>query len=89
MSWRRTRRSRRIRAPTLVVHGDRDLLVAPSGGVATAAAIPGADMVTVRGMGHDIPDGVVPLLTSLIDGHIRHRATRAAAEPVRAGRHIA
>ncbi|WP_175850930.1 alpha/beta fold hydrolase [Burkholderia cepacia] len=85
----RTEEIRRIRAPTLVVHGDRDLLVAPSGGVATAAAIPGADMVTVRGMGHDIPDGVVPLLTSLIDGHIRHRATRAAAEPERVGRHIA
>lgn len=41
--------------PTLVVHGDRDKIISPSGGRATAAAIPGARLVTVAGMGHDLP----------------------------------
>ena len=42
-------------APTLVVHGESDILVDPSGGRATAAAIPGAELWTVPGMGHDLP----------------------------------
>ena len=39
-SGNRTEQVRRIAAPTLVVHGDRDLIVHPSGGRATAEAIP-------------------------------------------------
>lgn len=85
----RTAEIRRIRTPTLVVHGDRDLLVAPSGGVATAAAIDGAEMVTIRGMGHDIPNGVAPLLTDLIDGHAKRSVTRTAAEPASVDRRFA
>ncbi|QBR04437.1 alpha/beta hydrolase (plasmid) [Paraburkholderia pallida] len=85
----RTAAIRRIQVPTLVVHGDRDLMVAPSGGVATAAAIAGAEMVTIRGMGHDIPDGVVPLLTDLIDGHARRSVARSPAELASVGRHSA
>ncbi|MXN78037.1 alpha/beta fold hydrolase [Burkholderia sp. 4701] len=85
----RTAEIRRIQAPTLVVHGDRDLMVAPSGGVATAAAIAGAEMVTIRGMGHDIPDGVAPLLTDLIDGHARRSVARTTAEPASADRRFA
>lgn len=85
----RTAEIGRIQAPTLVVHGDRDLMVAPSGGVATAAAIAGAEMVTIRGMGHDIPDGVVPLLTDLIDGHARRSVARTTAEPASVDRRFA
>jgi pimeloyl-ACP methyl ester carboxylesterase len=85
----RTAAVRRIRAPTLVVHGDRDLMVAASGGTATAAAIPGAEMVTIRGMGHDISEGVVPLLVDLIDGHASRSVAGSAAEPTSAGRHFA
>lgn len=73
----RTAQLRGITAPTLVLHGDRDLLVAPSGGAATAAAIPGAKLLTVHGMGHNIPDEAAPLLVDLIDGHAR-RSTAAA-----------
>lgn len=62
----RTASLKRIAAPTLVVHGDRDRLVHPSGGRATAAAIAGARFVTIEGMGHDIADGVVPRLVELI-----------------------
>jgi len=60
-----------ITAPTLVIHGDRDPLVHPSGGVATAKAISGAELVTVKGMGHELPASLVPKLRELITGHIR------------------
>jgi pimeloyl-ACP methyl ester carboxylesterase len=44
-----------ISVPTLVVHGAQDTLVDVSGGRATAAAIPGAELWVVEGMGHDLP----------------------------------
>jgi pimeloyl-ACP methyl ester carboxylesterase len=51
----RTREVRRIKAPTLVIHGTADKMVAPSGGRATARAIPGAKLMRIEGMGHDLP----------------------------------
>lgn len=51
----RTLGLRTLRVPTLVVHGLSDLLVHPSGGRATAAAVPGAELMLVDGMGHDLP----------------------------------
>ena len=51
----RTRDLRRISVPTLVVHGLDDPLVAPSGGLAIAKAIPGATFIGHSGMGHDLP----------------------------------
>jgi pimeloyl-ACP methyl ester carboxylesterase len=44
-----------LRIPALVLHGAADPMVRPSGGRATAAAIPGARLVTYPGMGHDLP----------------------------------
>ena len=55
----------RITVPTLVVHGDRDLMVHPTGGRATAAAIPGARHVEVAGMAHHLAPGVVDRLVEL------------------------
>jgi pimeloyl-ACP methyl ester carboxylesterase len=49
-----------VRVPTLVVHGDADPLVRPAGGRATAAAVPGARLVTYPGMGHDFPRELWP-----------------------------
>jgi pimeloyl-ACP methyl ester carboxylesterase len=46
---------RTITAPTVVIHGTKDRMVRPSGGRATAAAIPGAKLVMIEGMGHDFP----------------------------------
>jgi pimeloyl-ACP methyl ester carboxylesterase len=46
-----------IRAPTLVIHGSDDKMIAPSGGRATAKAIPGAELMIIEGMGHDLPRG--------------------------------
>lgn len=51
---------RKVRVPSLVVHGARDPLVHVSGGRATARAIPGADLDIVPGMGHDLPRAVWP-----------------------------
>jgi pimeloyl-ACP methyl ester carboxylesterase len=45
----------RVSVPTTVIHGDSDRLVSPSGGRATASAIPGARLVMIPGMGHDLP----------------------------------
>ena len=51
-----------VTAPTLVVHGAADPLVTLPGGEATAAAIPGAELWVVEGMGHDLPEAVFPEL---------------------------
>ena len=42
--------------PTLVVHGTEDLNLAYAHGVALAEAIPGAELMTMEGAGHDMPD---------------------------------
>lgn len=51
-----------VAAPTLVVHGIDDPLVTLPGGEATAAAIPGAELWTIPGMGHDLPAAIRPEL---------------------------
>jgi pimeloyl-ACP methyl ester carboxylesterase len=51
----RTAELRRITVPALVIHGLHDPLVAPSGGLAVARAIPGSRFVGFSGMGHDLP----------------------------------
>lgn len=51
----RTPALRRLSVPTLVIHGDGDVLIDPSGGRATAEAVPGARLWVVPGMGHDLP----------------------------------
>ena len=66
----RTAELGRISVPTLVIHGDRDRIVHPSGGRATAAAITGAPHVTIAGMGHDLAPGVIDRLVELITNHI-------------------
>jgi len=62
-----------IRAPTLVIHGTADRLVRPSGGRATARAIPGARLLMIEGMGHDLPRGTWPQIV----GAIADNAARA------------
>lgn len=71
----RTAELHRISAPTLVIHGDRDRIVAPSGGRATAAAIRGSRHVTIDGMGHDIAPGVVDRIVDLITQNATHSET--------------
>jgi pimeloyl-ACP methyl ester carboxylesterase len=66
---------KRIKVPTLVIHGKSDRLIRPSGGRATARAIPNARLDLIDGMGHDLPRGVWP---RILDG-IEQTAARAAA----------
>lgn len=75
----RTRRLRRISAPTLVIHGKDDRLVAPSGGKATAKAIPGARLLLVDDMGHDMPRPVWP---KIIDAIVENAARAKTKEVV-------
>ena len=49
---------RSLSVPALVIHGDRDTLITPSGGRHTAEVIPGARYVEIEGMGHDYPRAV-------------------------------
>lgn len=65
-----------LRVPTLVIHGAADALVDVSGGEATAEAIPGARLVVVDEMGHDLP---LPLLPRLVDEVVRHLHAADAA----------
>ncbi|MBK9544370.1 MAG: alpha/beta hydrolase [Dehalococcoidia bacterium] len=58
-----------VTAPTLVIHGEDDPLVTLSGGQATAAAIPGARLVTFPGMGHDLPASLRAKFVEVIAGH--------------------
>lgn len=71
-----------IRVPTLVIHGTVDKLVRPSGGKATAKAIPGARLLMIDGMGHDLPRGAWPQLIDAIAEHAK--AADADREPVSA-----
>ena len=55
-----------ITAPTLVIHGTKDRMVNPSGGKLTAKLIPGAKLMMIEGMGHDLPKQVWPRLLDAI-----------------------
>jgi pimeloyl-ACP methyl ester carboxylesterase len=68
----RSQRLRAVHVPTLVVHGTEDRMVHVSGGRATAAAIPGAELLLIDGMGHDLP----PALFETFADAIRRTADR-------------
>jgi pimeloyl-ACP methyl ester carboxylesterase len=62
----RTERLRHLEVPTLVIHGLADRMCDVSGGRATAEAIPGAELVLIEGMGHDLPPGLRSQLAARI-----------------------
>jgi pimeloyl-ACP methyl ester carboxylesterase len=64
-----------VRAPTLVIHGEDDPLIVVSGGEATARAIPGAKLMKVAGMGHDLPRELWPeFVDAIVENTERVRA---------------
>jgi pimeloyl-ACP methyl ester carboxylesterase len=63
-----------VRAPTVVIHGDVDTLVPLDGGEATARAVPGAHMLVIPDMGHEIPPAAQPEVVAAIVANAR-RAT--------------
>lgn len=84
----RTARLRSVRVPALVIHGTDDVLIDMAGGRATAAAVPGAELAIIDGMGHSIPRELCPQLVMLI-AHLIHRVEtaprRRAGDPLRVG----
>jgi pimeloyl-ACP methyl ester carboxylesterase len=75
----RRRELRAVQAPTLVIHGEADKLVSPSGGRATAKAIQGARLITIPGMGHDLPRPAWPQIIGAIADHA-HAADEATGD---------
>jgi pimeloyl-ACP methyl ester carboxylesterase len=69
----RTKEVERITAPTLVIHGTADKMVRVSGGEATAKAIPGAQLMRIEGMGHDLPRQVWPRVVDAVTQLARRR----------------
>jgi pimeloyl-ACP methyl ester carboxylesterase len=58
-----------VRVPTLLVHGDADPLVPIAGGRDTAEAIPGAELLVIEGMAHDLPKATWPTIVDAIAKH--------------------
>ncbi|MFB7719288.1 alpha/beta fold hydrolase [Nocardia sp. NPDC056100] len=71
----RTAELRTITAPTLIINGDRDPLIHPSGGIATAAAISGSRHLVIPGMGHHIPDSLADRIVHEISAHASNERT--------------
>jgi pimeloyl-ACP methyl ester carboxylesterase len=59
-SGNRRKGLRELRIPTVVIHGVDDPLVPVECGRDTAACVPGAELVEISGMGHDMPRAVWP-----------------------------
>jgi pimeloyl-ACP methyl ester carboxylesterase len=70
----------RIIAPTLVLHGKADPLVPYACGEDTARRIPGAKLVGIDGMGHDLPPGPVAQMLAELIPHFRAADRRAHVE---------
>ncbi len=76
----RTNDLHRLQMPVCVIHGLEDPMVHPSGGRATAAAIPGSELILLRGLGHDLPRQLYPTFVDAIDRTAR-RARQPASQP--------
>lgn len=59
-----------IKTPSLVIHGRDDVLVPLACGVDTARQIPNAALKIIDGMGHNLPESLVPILTDLVADHV-------------------
>jgi pimeloyl-ACP methyl ester carboxylesterase len=70
----------RVTVPALVVHGAVDTLIAPDGGEATAKAIPGAELLVIADMGHEIPPAVQPQVVTAIAANARRAPAPGARQ---------
>jgi pimeloyl-ACP methyl ester carboxylesterase len=69
---------RALNVPTLVIHGRADPLILPVGGERTAELIPGANLLMLNDMGHDLPQPLWPLIIDATISHTAHRIGGAA-----------
>lgn len=60
---------RKLRVPTLVIHGMDDTLIDPSGGTRTADLVPGAELLMIPDMGHDRPRELWPRIIDALEAH--------------------
>jgi pimeloyl-ACP methyl ester carboxylesterase len=67
---------KKLRVPTLVIHGTDDVLVPVENGRLVAEAVPGARLIEIEGMGHDVPKRVWPVVADAIE-EIAHRSQSA------------
>jgi pimeloyl-ACP methyl ester carboxylesterase len=58
-----------IKAPTLVIHGTEDPVLPYPHGVALADEVPGARLLAIEGMGHELPRGAWPEIVPAITAH--------------------
>jgi pimeloyl-ACP methyl ester carboxylesterase len=72
-SGRRTVGLSQLPIPTLVIHGCDDTLITPSGGTRTAELVPGAHLLMLSDMGHDLPEPLWPEVAGAIITHTRSR----------------
>ena len=70
----RTRALGKLQIPVTVLHGRQDLMVHVSGGKATAAAVPGSELLILDGWGHDLPEDLFDVFANTF--------TRTAARAV-------
>ncbi len=68
-----------VSVPALVVHGDADPLVPLAAGKETADAIPGARLIVIPGLGHELPPAVWPALVAAIHAHAGARLAGTTA----------
>ena len=80
VSGDRTEALAELSVPTLVIHGTNDILVTPSGGRATASVIPGAQLMMIEGMGHELPSGVWRQVIDAIVANTRRRLENDRSE---------
>ena len=71
---------KKVRVPFLVIHGRADPLVPHAGGEDTAKSVPGARLVSIDGMGHDLPVELCAQYVELIASHARAAEAKQAAE---------
>jgi pimeloyl-ACP methyl ester carboxylesterase len=57
---------RKVKVPTLIIHGNQDLLVNVSGGIETKKCVRHARFVRFEGMGHNLPQVLLPQFADLI-----------------------
>lgn len=75
----RTPLLRTLAVPTTVIHGLADPLVRPAAGEQLAQQIAGARWVPIEGMGHDLPDALLPQLAAEIAATVARAAPAAGA----------
>ena len=77
----RGKRLHSLHVPTVVIHGLADKMVHVSGGRATAAAVPGAELILIEGMGHDMPAELFDTFVEAITGNARRAGVASGPTP--------